>query len=113
MRGWSAGGLVVELLAGYRLTRAVVEDSHDMPLLVPLRAAAEQALGDRPWRDVIDCPWCASLYIGLGMAAARRLVPGPWGVVARALAVSAAAGLLRQTELALARAAESPAWDGS
>lgn len=108
-----SAGLAVELLAGYRLTRAVVEDSHDMPLLVPLRAAAERALRDNPWGQVIDCPWCASLWVGLGIAAARRLAPRAWGVAAGALAVSAVSGLLRQAELALVESAESHAWDGS
>lgn len=108
-----SAGLVVELLAGYRLTRAVVEDSHDMPLLVPLRAAAERALDGSSWAQVIDCPWCSSLWVGLGIAAARRLAPRAWGVAAGALAVSAVSGLLRQAELALAEVAESHARDGS
>lgn len=101
-----AAGLAVELLAGYRLTRAVVEDSHDMPLLVPLRTAAERALAGSAWADAINCGWCSSLWVGLGIVAARRVAPRVWRLAAGALAVSAASGLLRQAEVALARHTE-------
>lgn len=91
--------LLVDLLSGYRLTRVILDDSRDFPPLAPARARLAKTL-DRhpPWGDVLGCEWCSSFWVGLGVAAARRLAPRAWGPLADALAVSAVAGLLTGVE---------------
>lgn len=46
---------------------------------------------------LITCRWCAGFYVALGVAAARRFVPG-WRHGARALALSACASLVAGLE---------------
>lgn len=94
--------LVTDLLAGYRLTRVVLDDSRDFPPLVKPRAQLAKFLDKHPpWGGedgVLGCPWCASWYVGLGIVAARRFAPKVWRPASLALAVSAAAGLLYNAE---------------
>ena len=42
---------------------------------------------------LITCRWCASVWIGFGVAIARRVTPRAWRPIAEALALSAIAGL--------------------
>lgn len=48
--------------------------------------------------DLVTCRWCASVWVSLGVVAARRLAPRLWGPLARALAMSALAALLARLE---------------
>jgi len=43
---------------------------------------------------LITCPWCAGMWVALGVVAARRVAPGLWRPLARALAASQVAGLV-------------------
>lgn len=80
--------LGVDAAATYRLTRLVTTDT--------ITAPARTAIGDR-WPDspldvLVNCPWCASVWIAAGVQAARLAVPRQWGTVARGLTLAAIAG---------------------
>lgn len=109
---------IIDALAAYRLTRLVTKDV----LLDELRddiirgAYARRGDGRQPpaqlnWTDMamhdpdapklatlITCRWCAGMWISLGVVAARRVAPGLWGPLARALAFSAGAALISRLE---------------
>lgn len=57
---------VVVALAVYRITRLVVSDT----LTEPLRERTTYKLreiGFSGWlKDLLDCPWCASIWLGAG-----------------------------------------------
>lgn len=91
--------LITDLLAGYRLTRVVLEDSKEFPPLMGARTRLAKRLDEHPpWNQALECAWCSSAWVAVGVVAARRLAPQVWSPVAAALAISAAAGLLRQAE---------------
>jgi hypothetical protein len=105
--------LVMEALALYRLTRLVTKDA----ITQGLRDAVERAERERvsapdhdkvaaavrwgeevaevgPRTYLVNCPWCASVWLAVGVAIARRVAPLPWRLAARVLAGSAVAGAL-------------------
>jgi hypothetical protein len=47
---------------------------------------------------LITCRWCSGVYVGFGIAAARRLFPRAWPPIAEALALSAGAALIAGLE---------------
>lgn len=83
--------LLLDCAAGFRLTRLLVEDD---VLSRPRYWLAKRS----EWLGrLLSCPWCVSVWVGFGVVAARRLAPRAWGeVVAPALAVSAATGLVSE-----------------
>ena len=84
--------LAVDGLAAYRLTRLAVEDT----ITDPLRIRASDA---SPFlADMLECRWCAGVWVGFGVMAVRRLVPGLWAPVAEGLALAAVAGMLESAE---------------
>lgn len=87
--------LVVDTLASYRLTKLVKDDF----ITAPLREAVEEHAGP-PDRSklayLVHCPWCLSIYFGLGLSVARRWAPRSTDLVARGLAISALTGLVSQ-----------------
>jgi hypothetical protein len=111
-----------DALAAYRLTRLVTADTIADPLRDRWVEAAYVAQGrgerNRPspdypgaWAEValtddqppklaelVVCRWCAGMWVGLGVVAARRLAPRLWGPLADALALSAGAALLARLE---------------
>lgn len=115
--------LLLDCLAGYRLTRLVTADTITEPARAAwieaayvgqdcyqeARALVEQDGGS--WDEVVQndphpprlaelvtCRWCAGMWIGLGVVLARRLAPRAWDPLARALTVSALAALLARLE---------------
>lgn len=126
MRGRIAGrddvlDLVIDAVAAYRITRLVTSDTFGDRLRDavirwayddPTAEMVEQGVADRRgWQDyahadddppkvaeLVTCPWCAGVWVGFGVVAARRLAPGLWGPVARALAVSAVAAQIAVRE---------------
>jgi len=112
--------LAIDLLATHRLTRLVTAD-------VLTQSARDRLVGwsyrQRGWTEddtdiepasgwadyaqvdptapklatLLTCRWCASVYLGAAVVAARRWLPG-WGYVATALAASSAAALLAAME---------------
>jgi hypothetical protein len=82
----------VDALAVSRLVRLwQVDEVWPMP---ELRDAFLRRAGDTRWADLASCPWCASVWIGVAVAAARRVFPRAWPVLARVLAASETAGHL-------------------
>lgn len=87
--------LLVDVLAVARLTRLVTDDT-----LPPLEAGRRRAYAHvqqrhgAGWAEGITCPWCVSIHIGVAVVIARRVAPRAWSPLARALALSYAAGWL-------------------
>ncbi len=109
--------VAVDLLATHRLVRLVTADVVTQPLRDALVCHAYRRQGDTGqvpatgWADyaeqdpdapkvatLITCRWCTGIYVAAAVVAARRLLPGPWGYVARALAASSVAALLAAVE---------------
>ncbi len=111
--------LATDALATYRLVRLATRDGiteplrakaidvlfdraditeHDATLMEPAHervAAAQDRQFDVPkLAELIVCPWCSGMWIAFGVVAARTLAPRVWRPVGRALALSAAAGLI-------------------
>ncbi len=114
---------VLDVLATYRLTRLVVADTlTETPRLYAVLAAYDRAQRPLPVLDhlggfkptgneiveadddppklayLVTCPWCSGFYVAIGVTIARAALPRAWGRVARALALSAAAGLLARSD---------------
>lgn len=112
---------VVDALATARLTRLVVADT----ITEPLRQRAIRAAYARAGREtyftiesqhsdpegivtadpmppklayLVTCPWCAGMWVALGVVVIRRVAPRAWRPLARALAMSEAAGVIAQHE---------------
>lgn len=47
---------------------------------------------------VLTCRWCAGIWVGFGVVAARRFAPRLWDPIARVLAAGAVAALLAAVE---------------
>lgn len=80
--------LAVDAAAAYRLTRLVTSDTITDP--------AREAIGAR-WPDsrldvLVNCPWCAGVWVAAFVQAASLAAPRAWRPVARALALAAIAG---------------------
>lgn len=106
--------LLLDVGAAYRLTRLVTSDALTEGLRerVIERGARRASLADDmaaarrygpevaeaggPLAYLIECPWCTSIYVGVGVAVARRLAPLPWSHAARALTLSAITGWLSE-----------------
>lgn len=83
-----------DALATYRLTRLVVEDVITAP-------AREKIFDkypphDRSWSYALTCPWCVSVWVGLGVAALRVAAPSVWDPISKGLAASAVTGVLSE-----------------
>lgn len=116
--------LLVDALAGYRLTRLITADVITEPLRGAVIRAAyvrqdgpnlaadledstpgdtwTQRANDDPYAPTlarfITCPWCVGVWVAAGVVTARRVAPGPWAPVAEAATVAAAAGLIASWE---------------
>ena len=94
--------LIIEALAVARITRLVQQDRVPVGWLrdrVKARAwkshDASLAKSDEPYVvELLECPWCMSVWIALAVIVLRR-VPG-WPLLARALAASYVAGFLNE-----------------
>lgn len=111
--------LLLDALATFRLTKLVTHDTLTVEARESLIAGAYRWAGREEWgreqlisncpswaEDVVpndcdppklavlvSCPWCSGMWIAIGVVALRRLVPRWWAPLAKALALSAAAGL--------------------
>lgn len=86
--------LAVDALAVFRLTRLLQVDT--VPPMPKIRQAALDKLARTPYGDIVDCPWCLSVWVGLLVAVARRASPRVWAVASWVLASSAITGLITQ-----------------
>lgn len=88
---------VIDALATYRLTRLVQRDT-----LPPVRRAREHVMESdevpESVKELLDCPWCLSFWVGLLVVWLRRAAPRAWRPVALALAASAVTGLISTQE---------------
>lgn len=84
--------VLLVFLAVARLTRLVVEDA----ILDRPRAWLQSRKPDGPLAYLLGCPWCVSIWLGAGVAAATYNWPDRWWVVwpLLALAASQATGML-------------------
>ena len=78
--------LVLDALATYRLTRLVVEDEVTRPV-------RERVWATRPPHEsrlgyLLTCPYCTSVWVGLGVTLARRFAPRAWSLAASTMALS-------------------------
>lgn len=76
--------LLIDAGAAYRLTLLVTTDEITQPLRDRIAADAPDSFLDR----LVNCPWCAGVWVGMGVAAARAIAPRPWSVAARGLALA-------------------------
>lgn len=111
--------LLLDALSAYRLTRLITADTlldgpRDavvawsyrrqgalMLAVSPAEGWSAFAMGDPDapkLATLATCRWCSSVWIALGVVAARRLFPRAWPPLAEALAFSAGAALLAGLE---------------
>jgi hypothetical protein len=90
--GPTGAELALDALAVYRLTVLLQKDV--LPPLPRLRDAVMRRWGAKPVSELVDCPWCLSVWLGAVAVVARRATPRLWAVLAGLLASSAATGLL-------------------
>jgi len=88
--------LLVDVLAGHRLTRLVTEDVITAP--VREKIFAKYPPTEDRWSYALTCPWCASIWIGGGIALFRKFFPEVWNPVAEMLAISSATGLIAERQ---------------
>lgn len=86
--------LLVDVFACHRVTKLVVEDVVTQPLRQKI--FDKKAPTEDSWTYIFTCPWCASIWIGAGIVAARTVAPKAWDPVARLLALSSATGLIAE-----------------
>lgn len=82
---------IEDALATHRLTRLVTTDE----IAAPVRELIWKNFPPESTKlgYLITCPWCTSIWVGAGVALARRYVPG-WSLLAPALAASSVAGIV-------------------
>lgn len=81
--------MLTDCAACYRLTRLLQRDSITEPLREWLRPRLPGQLV-----ELLECPWCLSVWVGAGVVAGRRAAPRLWKPLATALALSAVTGLV-------------------
>lgn len=87
--------LAEEALAAYRIWRLAAKDE----ILARPRGRFERWATEHErflLLELIDCPWCMTIWIGAGAVVARLIAPKPWKICRRLLAASAAAGLIAE-----------------
>jgi hypothetical protein len=89
--------LVVDALATYRFQKLIRDDK----ITEDLRNKIFEKYGEPHQHKLsylVTCPWCLSIYAGLGLSFARMIAPGPTNAIARGLALSAFAGIMAERE---------------
>ena len=86
--------LLVDALACYRLARLITTDD----ILTKPRGYITKRWPVKPGRlsELVLCPWCISVHLGIVAYALTRYVPSVWVWVAVPLALSAVAGYLSE-----------------
>lgn len=87
--------LLVDGLATYRVTRLITEDHAP---LGPVRDWVMDRWPNSPLANWMNCPWCAGLWVAVGVTATRTLAPQWWPRAASTLALSAITGALATWE---------------
>ena len=83
-----------DALAVYRITRLVIQDE----IAADLRDKVFEKFNPAETKIgyLLTCPWCVSVWAGLGVVAARRFAPQLWDDLSTALAASAVSGLIEE-----------------
>jgi hypothetical protein len=83
---------VLDALAVYRIVRFIQRDS----LIETQREQVINRWGGGHLRlgELLQCPWCLSIWVAAGVVIARAGAPRVWGKIARGLAFSAGAGVI-------------------
>ncbi|MEJ7706509.1 MAG: DUF1360 domain-containing protein [Nocardioidaceae bacterium] len=90
--------IVIDVLATYRLTTLIKDDK----ITEDIRRAVWKRYGEPSDEDshkisyLMTCPWCLSVYFGAVAVAGQMRFPKIWRPFAKALALSATAGLLAE-----------------
>lgn len=87
--------LLIDGLATFRLVK-LVRDDH---ITEPLRESVESRYGPPESSKItylMNCPWCLSIYFGVGLTLLRRRWPHATTMLSRTLALSAMTGLTAQ-----------------
>ena len=85
--------LIILVLAGYRLTRLIIEDE----ILDTPREWVRSKFKPNGKADyLLGCPWCMGFWVALIIAIMYLVIPTAMMVVALPLALSAAIGLIYQ-----------------
>ena len=80
-------------LAGYRITRAIIED------------VIFEGVRNRIWNRfppthglgyLITCPWCTGMYVATALCAGYILIPSVMSIIATALALAASIGIINK-----------------
>lgn len=85
---------IIDALATHRLTKLAIDDYVTEPV-------REKVWEKHPPHEskvgyFLTCPWCTSMWIGIGVVTARTIAPRAWKPVAYALALSSLTGLLEE-----------------
>lgn len=85
---------LLDAIAVYRIVRFLQQDS----LIEDQREYVINRWGGGYLRlgELLQCPWCLSIWVGAGVVLARTTAPRVWGMVARGLAFSAGAGVISE-----------------
>lgn len=85
---------VIDALATHRLTKLAIDDE----ITAPLREKVWERYPPHEHNIgyVLTCPWCSSMWIGLGVAVARTIAPSAWRPLSYALALSSLTSLIEE-----------------
>jgi hypothetical protein len=87
--------LAIDALAVYRLTRLATIDTFPAARSLRDRLSRWSTESGHPAvEELVHCPWCIGFWIASGVVAVRAGTPRAWSPLARALALSAAAGVI-------------------
>lgn len=84
--------IAVSILAGYRILRLIQLDSITLKFRQRTWAYLSKRKRLRPLRELIDCPWCLSVWIAGFVIMANAWFGKPWEVLSAILALSALIG---------------------
>ena len=107
---------LVDVLAAYRITRLVTDDTITEPvrdrllehvyrndywkdMAPPIQGWSEMARADEePPRlaELLTCRWCAGFWVAAAVTAARRTAPDVWTPIADVFATGALVGFLSE-----------------
>lgn len=83
-----------DALAVYRLTKLVIDDK------------ITEDVREKVWEKyppestkigyLFSCPWCVSMWVGLGAVAVKKVAPDAWEALSTAMAASAVSGILEE-----------------
>lgn len=86
---------ILDALAVHRLTKLVIDDT----ITEDLREWVWEKYGQPDESKVgylFTCPWCVSIWMGIGVTAARTMAPKTWRAASYVLAFSSVTGWIEE-----------------